>query len=235
MMSSPQTAQRSGNDGFGDSSRLMLWIDGVGSYLVCLGDEVRVGGPAHLGSAAWGTPSPPIPLPGGEGRQDRSGADVALLANLSRRHATIRRGREAYWLSAHAATSVAGHPVNGSTHLSNDCEIEFASGVRLRFRVPTPLSMTATLEFLSDHRPSLSVDGVVLMAETCLLGPGRENHVRCPRWPETVLLFRKNGAFWCRPLSELSVNGRPLPEGGPLSPGDVVSGDEFRFRLEAVE
>lgn len=194
-------------------TRFTLWIDGVGAYLLCLGDRVTIGGPEHDGESA----------------------DVALLANLSRRHATLIRTKEGYLLEAHSAVSVAGRPVYERTRLNVNYEIELGDCVRLRFRQPTVLSATATLDFLSDHRPSRSVDGVILMEETCLLGPGSENHVGCPDWPESVVLFRRGEQFCCKSRADIFVDGQLVRDGGPISPGSVVTGPEWQFRLEATE
>ena len=113
----------------------MLWIDGVGAYLVCCSPQVTVGGPAS-----------------GPGS-----ADIELLANLSRLHATFVRSGEGYLLEAHSATKVAGRLVQGRTPLNDKYEIELGESVRLRFNLPTVLSATATIGFESDHRPSRSV------------------------------------------------------------------------------
>jgi hypothetical protein len=95
------------------------------------------------------------------------------------------------------------------------------------------MSGTARLEFVSDHRPIQGVDGVILMHDVCLLGRGEESHIRCPEWPETVVLFRREGKLWCKSRAELFIDGRHAPGGGELNPGAVVTGAEFRFRMEA--
>ena len=198
--------------GQAEPARFTLWIDGVGAYLLCLGERVTIGGPEH----------------------DADSADVALLANLSRRHATLVRTQEGYLLDAHSAVRVASRPVYERTRLNANYEIELGDCVRLRFRQPTVLSATAVLDFLSDHRPSRRIDGVILMDETCLLGPGGENHVQCPDWPESVVLFRRGGQFCCKSRADLFVDGTLIRDGTPITPGDVVTGPELRFRLEAV-
>ena len=67
---------RERRDGPTAQSRLMLWIDGVGAYLLCLGRRVSIGGPAV----------------------DDHPAEIPLLANLSRRHATFVRSGDVYVL-----------------------------------------------------------------------------------------------------------------------------------------
>ena len=194
-------------------SRYKIWIDGVGAYLVCLGPRVSIGGP----------------------RYDSNAADVPLLANLSRRHATFVRGGEGYFLEAHGPVKVADRAVEEAAPLSNNYTIELAGSVRLRFRLPSVLSATAVLDFVSDHRPPQSVDGVVLMDETCLLGPGRDNHIRCLDWSESVLLYRKEGRFCCKSQTPLLIDGMIVKDGAPMEPGDVVSGLDMRFRIEEVD
>jgi hypothetical protein len=188
-----------------------LWVDGVGAFQLFTSGEVTVGGP----------------------NRDKEPADLVLLANLSRRHATFIRSDEGYVLEAHGACKVADRAVEGRTHLNNNYKLELGSGVRLRFRIPSVLSATAVIEFASDHRPSRSIDGVILMDETCLLGPTTDNHVVCPDWTETVLLFKKPDGFWCKSQSEISIDGKCMGESGPVKPGSYVSGTDFGFRLEA--
>jgi hypothetical protein len=189
-----------------------LWVDGVGAFQLFTSGEVTLGGPTR----------------------DKEPADLVLLANLSRRHATFIRSDEGYVLEAHSACKLGDRLVEGRAHLNNNYRIELGSGVRLRFRIPSVLSATAVIDFLSDHRPSRSIDGVILMDETCLLGPTADNHVVCPDWSDTVLLYRKADGFWAKSRSEISVDGKTLPEsGGPVKPGSYISGNDFGFRLEA--
>lgn len=194
-------------------NRYMLWIDGVGAYLLCLGERVTIGGPAV----------------------DAEPADISLLANLSRRHATFLRHGEGYLLEAHSPTRVAGRVVSDKTYLSDGSELALGESVRLRFRMPTVLSASAKLEFLSGHRPARSVDGVILMAENCLIGPGLENHIRCADWSESIVLFVREGEFYCKSRGRQLVDGTPVAATTALFPGNVVSGGDYSFRLETVE
>jgi hypothetical protein len=73
-----------------------------------------------------------------------------------------------------------------------------------------------------------------LLDDTCLLGPQGENHIRCPRWPESVLLYRREDELWCKSRADLFIDGRHHPQGGRVQSGSIVSGMEFQFRLEAV-
>lgn len=194
-------------------TRYMLWIDGVGAWLVCTDDRVVVGSPSDS------TCEP----------------DVPILADLSRKHASILRRGDGYLLEAHSAAAVQGREVEERINLNDDYEIQLRGGVRLRFRLPTVLSATAVLDFVSRHRPQHSVDGVVLMDGACLIGPGSENHVVCTNWPDSVVLYRRDDRFFCKSRHGLTIDGRFSNEEQALNPGDVVTGRDLRFRLEAIE
>ena len=191
----------------------MLWIDGVGGYLLCLGQQVLVGGPRTSGIAA----------------------DVCLLANLSRHHATLRRDAHGYILEAHSEARVNGRIVENGTTLNDGARIELGNSVHLHFRLPTPLSGTATLEFASSHRPAQSVDSIVLLDETCLMGPATTNHIPCADWSETVVLFHKQGQFYCKSANGIFVDDKLVHEPVAVALGEIVSGHEFRFRIEAAK
>src|SRR5439155_7594238 len=127
--------------------RFVLWIDAVGGYLVCLSDDV------YIGQASPG-----------------ANVDVAIQADISRRHAKIRREGEGYILDPlHQKVKVDGKPVASPMLLSDGDEIELGDKVRLRFRKPHVLSASARLEMVSRHRLQPHVDGVLLMAESCVL------------------------------------------------------------------
>jgi hypothetical protein len=198
---------------FRHSSRRLLWIDGVGSFLICLDEQVTIGGPA-FGS---------------------EGADISLLASLSRSHATILRIDENYLLQPHAAASIDGREVQDRSLLGEHSDIRLGRNVELKFRLPNVLSRSACIGFASQHRPHLSVDGIVLMDENFLMGPGVDQHVHCPGWSHSLVMYRREGQLWCRTPIPLRVNESAIVGAGPVPDGATVSGDEIRFRIETVE
>ncbi len=195
-----------------DCDRYLLWIDRVGTFLLCMTDRVSLGGPVS---------EPPA-------------ADVPLLANLSRRHAEIARSGEGYYLKAAAATRVAGRAVHERTNLADGNEIRLGESVKLRFRLPTIISGTARLEFVSDHRPARAVDSVILMDDTCILGPGAESHIRCPLWKQPILLHRKDSQLHCKSRADIYVNEKHAKQSMPLTDGSIVTSVDGTFRIEAV-
>ena len=191
----------------------MLWIDGVGAWQLCVGDTFVIGAPSL----------------------EQQSADIALLANVSRQHATLRRSNNEWHLDAHHQTTISGRTTQDSCVLRSGDQICLAERVRLGFRVPSVLSSSAVIDFESDHRPSHSVDGIILLADHCLLGPRRDHHIWCSQWPDLVVLFYQDGVLKCRSRSALCVDGQTVRESGVLKHGAVVTGEELRFRVEQME
>ena len=73
-------------------------------------------------------------------------------------------------MQAHHASFVNGKPVVDQAVLHDGDVIRLGSTVELEFRQPSPVSATARLSIVSRHRLPLAVDGVLLMAETCIVG-----------------------------------------------------------------
>jgi hypothetical protein len=190
----------------------MLWIDGVGAWMACLNSEITIGGPTF----------------------DAQPADISLLANISRIHATVRRSGDSWSLEAHSNTQVGDRNVEEKTTLRRDTQIKLGNTVELGFRIPTALSTTAVLDFVSEHRPSQSVDGIVLVNDNCLLGPGKENHIVCPGWPDTLVLFRRDGKWHCKSRMNLAVNGDIVTDSHEVKAGSMITGDEIRLRIESL-
>ena len=190
--------------------RFRLWIDAVGGYLVCLSDEIV------LGQAA-----------------PEESPDVPILGDLSHRHAVIRRDEEGYVLEPVRSVKVDGRTIERPTTLADGREIELGGGVRLRFRHPHPLSSTARLDFVSHHHMLPALDGVLLMADSCILGPGPQSHVVARDWAADVVLYRQGAGLACRTAGKLRIDGHEQPGRGPLGPRSRVEGSDFCFTVEA--
>ena len=72
-------------------------------------------------------------------------------------------------LQANHASFVNGKPVVDQTVLHDGDVIRLGSTVEIEFRQPSPVSATARLSIVSRHRLPLAVEGVLLMAETCIV------------------------------------------------------------------
>jgi hypothetical protein len=192
--------------------RFMLWVDAVGGLLVCLSDEVV------LGQASPGT-----------------NVDVPIQADVSRKHAKVIRDKEGYVLQPLGGkTSVDGKPVTGPTLLSDGQEIALGGAVKLRFRKPHVLSSSARLEVLSGHRTLPHADAIILMGESCVLGPRWQSHVICRDWAGEVVLYRSEDRIMCRANESLEIDGRLQESRAVVRPGSHVVGSDFSFTIEPV-
>ncbi len=199
------------------ATRWILWIDGVGAFLMLLSEEVLVG---RMNS----TTNPPF-----------DDADISWMGNLSRRHLTLRRTGDDYVVQPLARTSLQGRVITEPTWLPSPCELLLNDSVRLKFELCSPLSASARIEVLSNHRGRWPVQGIILMADTCLLGAGPENHIRCPSWPSQLVLVRRDGGLAIKSRETLTINNSPRSGWVSLSHDQTVSGEGFRMRLEELK
>jgi hypothetical protein len=192
-------------------SSLLLWVDAVGGFLVCGGDRIVLG---------QAVPS--------------AGVDVPIQADVSRRHLTIHRDEEGYVAAAAARTEVDGQQVHGAANLRDGSIIQLSSRVRLQFRQPHPLSATARLNLVSHHRTQPAVDGIILMADTLILGPSANCHIVSRHLAQEVVLFRRDQQWTCRTEGEIEVNGDKWHTEAQIGPGSTVIGRDFSFTLESA-
>ena len=193
------------------SNRFLLWIDAVGGYLVCGGDRVRIG----------------QMTPGND-------VEVPIFADLARHHATLRRDGESYLVEPVREVSVNGRAIDRTTIVSDRANLELGRGVQLRFRQPNPLSATACLEIVSCHRTQPTTNGIVLMAETCVLGPAVNSHIVCRGWSHSVVLHRLGDSLYCVTDGAFAVDGFVCQCRGLVKPGSQIVGDDFTFSVEAT-
>lgn len=190
--------------------RFLLWIDGVGGYLVCLGSRITFG----------------QAIPG-------SAVDVPLVADLSRMHATLARDGEGYVLEAVRSIQVNGRPATRALLRPGD-RVTLGPSCQFQFRQPVPASATARLDLVSGHRLPLGVDGVLIMADTLVMGGGPQVHLSAPDLKEPVVFFRHKDGLGLRHSGGLTVNGQKVPERTILGTRALVSGEDFAFAVEPV-
>jgi hypothetical protein len=191
--------------------RMIAWIDEVGAYLVCLGNEISLG----------------QPTPG-------SAVDIPIRADLSRRHATIAREGESYILKPIHSAKLDGQAVVGPTLLRDGSLIELGDSLKLRFTKPHSLSATAVLKFESKHKTEPAVDAVVLMSESCILGPQTHSHIRCANWNSEIVLFRRGEDVQFRSQEIIEVNNDPGATNGIITANCRLAGEEFALSFEEV-
>lgn len=190
----------------------MLWVDSLGGYLVTLADEVTIGLPASAGGDA---------------------PDLAILADLSRRHARLARTGGSYVLTPYGPTTVAGKPIDGPTVLEDGARFSLGE-VEFALRRPHALSSSAVLTVESGHRTVPAADAVLLMAESCVLGSKPHSHLRNLAWRDEAILFRGAEGLLCRSNGPLAADGQRADGPVRLSPGTRVEGQDFTLCVEEV-
>jgi len=193
------------------AQRFLLWVDAVGGFLVCLRDEIL------LGQA--------VP---------QAGVDVPILGDLSRRHAKIRREGESYVIEPIGRVEIGGRKIRGEALLGDGDEIHLGDSVRLRFRRPHALSATARLDLVSRHPAQPAADAILLMAQSCILGPRPQSHVICRQWTHEVALFRQDGQIYCKAAQPIEIDGKLCTGRGTMITNSRVAGSDFALSLEEL-
>ncbi len=197
--------------GPGRGSRFLLWVDAVGAFLVSMEPVVTIG----------------QAVPG-------NAVDLPILGDLSREHARVRRQRDGYVIEPLGEVWLRGQRITGPQPLADGDEIQLGSVVRLRFGQPHALSATARLDFVSRHRTPHPADAILLLAESCVLGPRKSNHVLCRDWSRDVILYRKDDTLFCRTLEPIEIDGQICDGRGPLTLNSHVAGEDFSLSLESI-
>lgn len=183
------------------------WIDAVGSYLVFTKTQIRIG--------QAGVP----------------GNDIAILGDLSGHHAELVVGSSGVVLMALGPTRVNG--IEGESFLLRDGDRIRLRSVELTYLRPLAWTQTSRLEVTSGHRLPMSMDGVILLGETCTIGPRKEAVIRT-NWPASLHLNRYQGRYWVRGPVELRIDGRATGGHGPLRPDSSIETPFGVFRWEPI-
>jgi tetratricopeptide (TPR) repeat protein len=192
----------------GSPARFLLWIDGVGGYLICLTPRVTFGQAAA-----------------------EALVDVPLVADVSRLHATLTRDSEGYLLEGVKALQVNSQPVTRALLRQGD-RVTLGTSCQFTFRQPVPVSTTARLDLVSGHRLPLAVDGVLLMSDSLVLGAGPQAHVVVPELNAPVVLFRHKEGIGVRGRGPLTVNGERCGDKTLIQSRSVVTGEDIAFAIE---
>lgn len=191
--------------------RFILWIDGVGGFLVCLGSKLSLG----------------QSLPDSE-------VDIPLVADVSRTHATLTRDTEGYVLEGVRPVFINTKEVDKVLLKSGD-RFTLGTACQLQFRQDVPISTTARLDIVSGLRFGLPVDGIILMAETLVLGAGKQVHIYMPDLKQPVILYRNREELGIKASGNLLINGNVFKDRAVLEPGCSVQGSDFSLTLESIQ
>jgi hypothetical protein len=98
-----------------------------------------------------------------------------------------------------------------------------------------PVSSSLRLELTSGHRLPVAVDGVLLMGNELMLGPGPEAHVELKGLDAPVLIYRSKDGLSVRvPDRKFTIDDSPCHDRAILPLPGVVSCDAFTFAVEPV-
>ncbi|MCI0702720.1 MAG: FHA domain-containing protein [Planctomycetia bacterium] len=191
--------------------RFLLWVDGVGGYLVCLSSRVTFG---------QATAEGPV--------------DVPLFADVSRTHAEVTRDNEGYVIESARPVRVNGSDEKRAVLASGD-RVTLGASCQFVFHKPVAVSSSVRLELTSGHRLPVAVEGVILMANELMLGPGPEAHILLPHLSAPVLIYRSKDGLGIRvPETRFTIDDRPCLDRAPLPLPAVVAADSFTFAVEPV-
>lgn len=191
--------------------RLLCWIDGVGGYLLCLSARVSLG--RATGDAT---------------------VDIPLFADVSRLHAYLSRDSEGgYVLEAVRPVQLNGKQVE-KAFLKDGDELTLGTACKLRFRQPLAVSGTARLELISRHRLPLSIDGVILMADACLMGDNSNTHVTVPGLTRPLALVRQGEHLAVQCAGQFEIDSKACKGRASISARSAIMADEVRVKLEPV-
>jgi tetratricopeptide (TPR) repeat protein len=177
--------------------RLLLLVDGGGSYLVHRGGRVTIG------RAASGHP-----------------ADVAIFSDLAERHAEIACVDDDYFIFATREVEVAGRMVRHKL-LCNGDRVVLGRRAKFTFRLPNRKSGSAVLDISDSTRMPHDVRRVVLMRNSAMIGFGSSVHVSCNCVDRDLVLYEQAGRLWIRPQDRPSGEARPVALGGNVELGGV--------------
>ena len=187
-----------------------LFIDGVGAWLVCLNSRLI------LGQATGETP-----------------VDVPLFADVSRIHACLIRDEESWVMESTASAKTASGTVQRKILETGD-PISLGQTCGLTFEQNVPGCLTARLVLTGSRRLPMAVDGVILMADMLVCGPGSRVHISIPSIKQPLYLVRQQNQLWVQWKGPFRINGEPVMDRAPLPMCGSVTSEDFTFAIEPV-
>lgn len=175
-------------------ARLLLWIDGVGHYLVCLAPELWLGRY--------------VPL---------SRIQIPVLADLERRQLQFKRAPTGeltaincqpwQFESGDAAPRAIGAGEAVRLDGAGGCELVVSDSVRIDCVCRRPESGSAVLRVVSGHRTVPAAHAIVWLGRSLLIGPQAGADIRCGGRRSSVELLVDGDELALRCESGLAVLG----------------------------
>lgn len=193
----------------------ILWVDGVGGYLLVDRSQCWLGRSVAPGDQ----------VPNGE-------VGVRIFSDIGRRAAQLRRIEHDWLLIPNQACWLSERPLDQPQLIGPGDRFRIGQHVRLGVSRPHPLSSTLRVELLSRHSWQPAVDGVLLVGSNCVLGPSESAHIRCPELPGELVLFLRQGTWWAKSAVALRRPSIRPGETFQLPVGERLLGDDWSLTLQ---
>ena len=185
-------------------SRLLVLVDGGGSYLLVRKDRITIGR-----------------------AMSQNPADVPIRSDLAERHAEIARAEDDYFLFSPRDVEIDGRSTRHHL-LRHGNRVTLARNARFTFRMPHRQSPSGVLEMSSSTHMPNDVRRVVLFRQTAMMGFGKNVHIMCNTAVHDLILFERSGRLWVRPQR----NGRIDTEATPVELGTQTELFNISFIVE---
>jgi hypothetical protein len=179
--------------------RLLLLVDGGGSYLILRG------GQASVGRAASEHP-----------------ADVPIFSDVAERHANVARVDDDYFLFGVKEVEVGGNKTQHQLLRDGD-RVVLGKKAKFTFRLPSRKSPSAVLELSDTTKMPNDVRRVVLFHQHATVGNGPTAHILCRHAGTPLVVFERAGQLWIRRQSDghVDTEAKPLRLSEPVEIGGV--------------
>ena len=168
------------------SSRFVMQIDGIGSFLVLRENKITIG---PVSSSAQ-------PM-------------IGLMANPNLPVVAIERVEDDYFIRSKSPIQVNDSSVTDKLLVDGD-RIALSPRCTMKFCIPNPASTTAVLNLSGTRLGRADVRQVVLMDRDILIGSGRGNHIIAENLEQPVTMYSQNGRLLCKTRQNILVNDTPI-------------------------
>lgn len=192
------------------AKKLILQVDGVGSFLVVRGPRISMG-PVSAASSV----------------------DLAMIADAAAPVVVLERTEEDYFLRSGMPITVNDKATKGKL-LRNGDKIAVSPRCRMSFRVPSWKSTTAVLDLHSARLPRADVRNVVLMDREVIIGGGSASHVRVDEMNIPAMLVVRDGNMYCQSKLGVTIDGQAADGDTAIPLGKQVQVGGVSFVITAA-
>jgi tetratricopeptide (TPR) repeat protein len=171
---------------FSLSSRFLMQIDGIGSFLVLRENRVTIG---PVSSSAQ-------PM-------------VGLMADPNLPVVNIERVEDDYFIRSARPVYVNDAAVTDKLLVDGD-RIALSPRCSMKFQIPNPASTTAVLQLSGTKMGRADIREVILMDRDILIGQNKGNHIKAESLDETITMYAQNGKLLCKAKENVLVSDSPI-------------------------